>query len=159
MQEIYYLAVLIITAGFAVYDNRYKRVPDKALVLFLPVALAAPFINAAAENAGFIERSALIMALVYAFAGAAAGFIILLSSALMSKNGNGVGGGDIKLIGVLGFIYGVAGIIYILIISSFSAMAAGLYIQRKNGNRILRLPFVPYILAGVLAVTIFGFIL
>ena len=158
MQEIYYLSVLIITAGFAVYDNRHRRVPNKALILFLPVAFAAPFINTIAENPVFTETYSFAPALAYASLGAAAGFIILLSSALISKNGNGIGGGDIKLAAVLGFIYGVTGIIYILIISSFLAMAAGLYIQRKSGNRVLRLPFVPYIFAGVLAVTIFGFI-
>ena len=150
---IYYLLILFIVAGFAVYDIYKKRVPNKALVLFLPVAFAAPVIDILALNPGLIDWLRLGPMVMYAFAGAAAGFIILLSAAVASKSGNGIGGGDIKLIAVLGFIYGITGIICILIISSLLAAISGLCIKRKSGNQILRLPFVPFILTGVFAAT------
>ena len=37
-------------AGFAAYDLRTRRVPDRALLLFSPIALAAPFLDALAAS-------------------------------------------------------------------------------------------------------------
>ena len=46
----YRLLVFACTAGFAAYDLRTRRVPDRALLLFCPVVLAAPFLNALAAG-------------------------------------------------------------------------------------------------------------
>lgn len=135
------------------YDNHTRRVPNNALVLFMPAAFAAPFICASESGWDLLAQM-----LIHAGLGAAAGFCILLSAAVASKNGNGIGGGDIKLGAVLGFIYGTTGIIVILMTASALAAAAGIYQKKKSGGQILRLPFVPYMAVGVLIVTITLFI-
>lgn len=39
----YLLTIFFVVAGFAVYDVLYRRVPDRALVFFIPLALYAVF--------------------------------------------------------------------------------------------------------------------
>ena len=40
----YLLTVFLVVTGFAVYDILYRRVPDRALVFFIPLAALAPLI-------------------------------------------------------------------------------------------------------------------
>lgn len=145
----YFLSVLAIVTAFAIYDVLNKRVPNKALVCFIPFAFAAPFIEAA--NAG--TNAANLMFFLLAVLGAIAGFLVLMAAAMASNGSNGVGGGDIKLAAVLGFIYGPYDIIAILLIASLLAMPAGLYRKKASGSHALRLAFVPFMAVGCLAVT------
>jgi prepilin signal peptidase PulO-like enzyme (type II secretory pathway) len=149
----YYLLVYIIIAGFAIYDIFTKRVPDKALIFFSTVAVASPVINALNPNSSAAGQS-FFPFMLSAFLGAAAGFIILLAPAIASKGGNGVGGGDIKLAAVMGFIYGPAGIIGVLLIASLLALPAGIIRKMQTKGETLRLPFVPFMALGSFAVTI-----
>ena len=41
----YLLTVFLVVTGFAVYDILYRRVPDRALVFFIPLAALAPLIQ------------------------------------------------------------------------------------------------------------------
>lgn len=178
----YRLLVFACTAGFAAYDLRTRRVPDRALLLFCPVALATPFLTALDSftiqdgqtalnitmTAATAEKSlsrflaAFPPALLSSLAGAATGFLILLAAALFSKNGAGVGGGDIKLAAAMGFAYGSSCMINILLIASGLAAIASLIIarQKMNGDRqkSLSLPFVPFLAIGSLAATLSVFL-
>lgn len=177
----YSLLAFACTAGFAAYDLRTRRVPDRALLLFCPVVLAAPFVNAltacltagpfmaqggaacpgtalAAYPAEACGLSMFLTALLSSLTGAAMGFLILLAAALASRNGNGIGGGDIKLAAAMGFIYGPARMIAVLLIASGLAAIVSLMIavrQKKAKSRQpLSLPFVPFLSIGSLAVTL-----
>ena len=99
---LYELLASACIAGFAAYDLKKRRVPDRALLLFLPFALMAPLIHTRPPWSG----SLLLYRSLCSLAGAAAGFLILLAAAMSSKEGAGIGGGDIKLAGIMGFIYG-----------------------------------------------------
>lgn len=185
--QAYGLLVLACTAGFAAYDLRTRRVPDRALLLFSPIALAAPFLNAldacrpadtsvlwdgplslhitlaAAQAETSLSRflSALPPALLSSLAGMATGFLILLAAALASKNGAGVGGGDIKLAAAMGFSYGASHMITILLTASGLAAMVSLMKIRKHkkgaAQKNLSLPFVPFLAIGSLAVTLSTF--
>ena len=145
----YYLLILAIVTALAIYDVFNKRVPNKALVCFIPIALAAPFINTAYAE----TNAATLMFFLLAVLGAIGGFIVLMAAAMVSKDGNGIGGGDIKLAAVLGFIFGPYDIIGILLIASLLAIPAGLYRKKASGDQILRLAFVPFLALGCLIVT------
>lgn len=41
----YLLTIFFVVAGFAVYDVLYRRVPDWALVFFIPLAALAPVLQ------------------------------------------------------------------------------------------------------------------
>lgn len=91
-------------------------------------------------------------ALGFSLAGCAAGFLILLTAALLSKGGAGMGGGDIKLAAATGFIYGPYRMLGILMIATLLSACAALAIlcRRRSRARPLSLPFVPFIAAGSL---------
>lgn len=139
------LAICCLT-GFAAYDIRTRRVPDRALIFFCPVALASLPIHMQTAGASFHAS------LGFSLAGCAAGFLILLTAALLSKDGTGVGGGDIKLAAATGFIYGPYRMLGILMIATLLSACAALIIlcRRKGRARPLSLPFVPFIAAGCL---------
>ncbi len=133
-------------AGFAAYDIRTRRVPNRALVFFCPVALASLPIHMQTAGASFHAS------LGFSLAGCATGFLILLSAALLSNGGTGVGGGDIKLAAATGFIYGPYRMLGILMIATLLSACAALIIlcRRRGRTRPLSLPFVPFIAAGCL---------
>ena len=142
----YETLVLCCLTGFAAYDIRTRRVPNQALVFFCPAALASLPVHMQGTGASFQAS------LGFSLAGCAAGFLILLTAALLSRGGAGVGGGDIKLAAATGFIYGPYRMLGILIIATLLSTCAALIIlcRRKGRARPLSLPFVPFIAAGCL---------
>lgn len=146
------LLAFVCIAGFAAYDLRKKRVPDRALLLFLPFALMAPLVRT-----GLFGTALLLPLFLFSFTGAAAGFLVLLAAAMISKEGAGIGGGDIKLAGVMGFIYGPSRMLAILLIASGLAACISLAAGRKRKEGRFSLPFVPFLMAGSLAVTLAAF--
>lgn len=161
-QLVYEVLVTGCTAGFAAYDTARRRVPDRGVALFCPLVLAAPLFHALPCHT-FRD---LLPALGSSLAGAAAGFFPLLLAALLSGDGAGVGGGDIKLAGLLGFALGPACILSSLLPASLLAGAAALIIQGRQKRQPaphsagqtyrqekLALPFVPFLFVGILAAT------
>ena len=146
---LYELLAFVCIAGFAAYDLKKKRVSDRVLLLFLPFALAAPMIRTGAFGTALLP-----LLFLYSFMGAAAGFVILLTAAMLSREGAGIGGGDIKLAAVMGFIYGPARMLTVLLIASGLAACVSLAVKCRKKNEMLSLPFVPFLMAGSLAVTV-----
>lgn len=144
----YELLLLAVMAGFAIYDVRHKRVPNKALAFSLPIFLAAPFLHCAVQ-----ELLGILPALLNALLGAGAGFGILLLAALFSRGGAGVGGGDIKLAAAMGFAYGPCRILFILLLASVLCLPAAGYFDRIKKGQSVSLPFVPFMATGCLVLT------
>lgn len=150
----YGLLLLFIIGGFALYDLLHKRVPNKALAILLPVFLAAPVLEAwKAHSAGNIIWATFGTAFISSLLGAGSGFLILLCAALLSKGGTGVGGGDIKLAAAMGFAYGPYGILGILLIASALCFPAAMLCRSRAMNKVLSLPFVPFLAAGSFVIT------
>ena len=85
---LYELLASACIAGFAAYDLKKRRVPDLALLLFLPFALMAPMIRTRPSWSG----SLLLYRSLCSLARAATGFLILLAAAMSSKKGASIGG-------------------------------------------------------------------
>ena len=135
----YFWLAWCLTAGFAVYDVKTRRVPDRALFVFCAYAFWAPFLRYPGISGGTEAAWAFGSSIM----GAAAGFLLLLFAAIISKDGTGIGGGDIKLTAVLGYVYGpyrLAGIL--LTASLLASLAAFLFRKQKS------IPFVPFLAAG-----------
>ncbi|MCM1525611.1 MAG: prepilin peptidase [Bacteroides sp.] len=146
---LYELAVLCCVAGFAAYDLKKKRVPDRALVFFCPLFFAAPLFRC-----GFLfPAQALLPELALSFAGMAAGFFVLLAAALISHDGAGIGGGDIKLAALMGFAYGPYRLLAILLTAAFLAGCFAFVLQFRKRALPLCLPFVPFLATGSLIMT------
>lgn len=150
----YETLVFYCLTGFAAYDIRTRRVPDRALVFFCPAVLASLPVHMQGTGTSFQAS------LGFSLAGCAAGFLILLTAALLSRGGAGVGGGDIKLAAATGFIYGPYRMLGILMLAALlSACAALITLCRRRGKASpLSLPFVPFIAAGSLITLIISMI-
>lgn len=93
----YLLTVFSVVAGFAVYDILYRRVPDRALALFMPFAALAPLLKVCLAGDG----GQLWPAVAEALAGALLGFCIPLAAA-MARVELGLGEATLNSVGYLG---------------------------------------------------------
>ena len=150
----YLLTVFLVVTGFAVYDILYRRVPDRALVFFIPLAALAPLIQVY-----FIleyDRMPIFIwpVVTEALMGALLGFCIPLAAA-MATGGSGMGGGDIKFCGVLGLVYGPSGMALVFLVAAGFAMPVVLLYRRLLRNKQpTALPFLPFLACGCSAATL-----
>jgi leader peptidase (prepilin peptidase) / N-methyltransferase len=125
-----------------VSDIRYMIIPDKVLLVFAAIFLLErlfiPFIP---------WRDALV--------GAAAGFLLLFLIAVISKGG--IGGGDIKLFALLGFVLGWKTVLLAFFFSTFYGTVIGLIgMALGKVRRREPMPFGPAIVLGSLTAYFFG---
>jgi leader peptidase (prepilin peptidase) / N-methyltransferase len=118
-------------------DLRTRMVPDVALVISLAVAVP---LSALTDPDVMPERL---------LAGLAAGGL-LLAAALIRPDGMGLG--DVKLAGVLGFYLG-ARIAEAMVVAFAAGSLAGLVLLARHGwaARTRTIPFAPFLAIGVLA--------
>lgn len=141
--------ILVYMIALAVYDIRHKRVPNAALLILLPIAAAGCTIDIwLAENCWSEVGSMLL--------GAIAGGGILLGAAMAT--GGGIGGGDIKLMAVIGIAAGLSDTLLILLLACVLALIYGAIKRAVTGDKNLRLAFVPFLTVGYMAAVIPTFI-
>ena len=71
---------------------------------------------------------------------------VLLAAALATKGG--IGGGDIKLVALIGLFYGPHGMLLALLIGTPVAIFYGLIKRRRCKDKKLHIAFVPFITIG-----------
>jgi leader peptidase (prepilin peptidase)/N-methyltransferase len=125
-----------------VSDINYMLIPDKILIWFAGIFL--------------LER--IIWSLTPwwdSLLGAGTGFILLLIIAFVSKGG--MGGGDIKLYALLGFVLGFKLVLLSFFLSTlFGAVIGGFALLFKIVKRKQPIPFGPFIAAGTLTAYYWG---
>ncbi|UTR15471.1 prepilin peptidase [Salipaludibacillus sp. LMS25] len=83
------------------------------------------------------------------------GFLLLFLLAVLSKGG--MGGGDIKLYGVIGFVLGISNVFLSLFIASVIGTVVGLTgMMMKKWDRKTIIPFGPFIAIGSISAYFFG---
>ena len=138
---LYRLLTLLTLLFLALYDYRHHKVRNAALLAFLPWCLFS--IPLSIRQEPFFPP---VLIIIMAFLGFLCGGALLLSIS-MTTNGS-IGGGDIKLLALLGICHGASGILRILTISCFLALihlGCRSLLRKRNPNRIA---FVPYLAAG-----------
>jgi len=129
---------IIITVS----DLAYMLIPDKILLVF----------------AGIFAMERLFIPLSPwwdSFAGAAAGFFLLLLIALVSKGG--MGGGDVKLFALIGFVVGIKTMLLSFLFATFYGAFFGIiamllgFVKKKQA-----IPFGPFIAIGTLTAYFLG---
>jgi leader peptidase (prepilin peptidase) / N-methyltransferase len=82
------------------------------------------------------------------------GFVLFLLIAVLT---NAMGGGDIKLMGVLGLLFGLQGILFVTVFSFvYGALISLLLILAKKASRKDYIPFGPFISIAALTYILFG---
>lgn len=125
-----------------VSDIAYMIIPDKVLLFFLPL---------------FILTRAFVPLEPWwdSVLGAIIGFGILLFIAVVSKGG--MGGGDIKLFFVIGFVFGTVQTLLTLFLAAIIGMVVGIVILKiKNKGRKTPVPFGPSISLAAIIVYFYG---
>lgn len=129
-------SLVLLCAIITVSDLLYFIISDKVLIVYFIWFLA---LQVFFEYRGWVD----------AVAGSLIGFLFLLLLAILSKGG--IGGGDIKLMGVLGLVLGFQGAFYTLMIASvFGLIAAITGLLMKKFTRKTAIPFGPYLALGAI---------
>lgn len=138
---LYRLFTVLPLFFFALYDYRHHLVRNAALLAFLPWCLF--YIPLSLRQEPFLPGMLVSITAILGFL--CGGMLLLLIS--MVTNG-GIGGGDIKLVALLGTCQGTSGILEILVVSSLLALMhlGGRSLFRKKKPE--RIAFVPYLTAG-----------
>ncbi|MGG5254890.1 prepilin peptidase [Neobacillus sp. SM06] len=125
-----------------VSDLRYMLIPDKILLIFSGIFLLERIVIPLTP-----WRDSLF--------GAATGFLLLLAIALISKGG--MGGGDIKLFAVIGFVLGVKLVVLSFFLSALYGAIFGIAaLLLKIVKRRQPIPFGPFIVAGTISAYFWG---
>ena len=125
-----------------VADYHYMLIPNKILLFFMPILFI--------ERLFISEESYVSM-----FLGLTIGFLIPYFIAVISKGG--MGGGDIKLFAVLGFVLGWKQLLLAFFLSTlYGAIIGGFLLATKKKSRKEPIPFGPFIVLGTLTVYFYG---
>lgn len=137
----YHALTLLFLAGFALYDKRHHRIRNAALLAFLPWCLFSPVLMSCA----FPKVSPAYWG-VRSVAGFLAGFVLLLFVSLATNGG--IGGGDIKLVALLGIPFGVSGLMAALALSCLYALIHLGIRKAYKKKPAENIPFAPYLFFG-----------
>ncbi|WP_226085439.1 prepilin peptidase [Mesobacillus sp. S13] len=136
------LTLISLFIIITVSDLEYMIIPDKVLLVFSGIFI--------------IERIIIPLAPWWdSFAGAGAGFSLLLMIAFASRGG--MGGGDIKLFALIGFVVGLKTMLLSFFFATFFGAFFGIiamllgFVKKKQP-----IPFGPFIALGTLTAYFFG---
>jgi prepilin signal peptidase PulO-like enzyme (type II secretory pathway) len=152
--NIFTLAILILTIMllnyFSIYDILHFEVPGVS-TLILPlilivfnifIGLAYGFDFPLTYLAGHVTTP--LLNLIGGACGAGVIAIVVLAT-----KGNGMGGGDIRILGIVGLLVGFFRLINAFYFSIFVALVFGLIVAIKVRKfKGLRIPFVPFLVIG-----------
>ena len=140
------LAIIGYLIYLSIYDIRHHKVTNDSVLLYIPIVTL---------KCTVLVCMGTLLDYVPMLLGAAAGFGILLSAAMLTHGG--IGGGDIKLAAVLGLAAGLKGMLVTLLVASLGAAVYGIIHKKILKKEKLAIAFVPFMLAGYVAALLTGF--
>jgi leader peptidase (prepilin peptidase)/N-methyltransferase len=139
-----FIAVLLVITFI---DIDHQIIPDRlslpGIPLFFLLGFLVPFITWQDALIGILAGGGLLY-------GVALGYQLLTGR-------DGMGGGDIKLLAMIGAMIGWQGILFTIFCASLSGTLVGLALALPSGRSMKsRLPFGPFLAAGAIAYVFFG---
>ncbi len=129
-------------------DLKLKKIPNKILLILFILRCLGIIIETIFEKDGILGK------FVFSSVGMITGAIVLLICMFISRGG--VGAGDVKLYAVIGFYFGLVGIIQIMMYSLFLAAIFSIFMLiGKKAKMKSTLPMAPFICAGLTVYYIF----
>lgn len=112
---LYHAVTLVFLFLIAWYDAKHHKIHQH-----FPACL--PFMVSLLHSCNPCTQPVLscVYVLLYSFLGFISGFCMFLFLSMMT--GGGIGGGDIKLVGLLGILYGASGLLAVLLASCLFAL-------------------------------------
>jgi leader peptidase (prepilin peptidase)/N-methyltransferase len=140
---IFISSLLVITF----IDIDHKIIPDVITLPGIPIGIAASFLLPA-----MTLKSSLIGLLV----GGGSLLIVAWVYSLITRK-EGMGGGDIKLLGMIGTFIGWKGVIFTIFAASLSGTLVGIIVMlQKRENLKFAIPFGPFLSIGAISYVFFG---
>ena len=142
---IYMLAYPMLLIVFSI-DYRFQLIPDEAHIYFGVLGLASLF----------TDLSNWYSYLLGAVVGGGI-FLLIAGFAILILKKEGMGFGDVKLMGALGFLFGLKNILAITLVSFFIGAIVGallIVIKKKDGAGYI--PFGPFIVIGAVILIFVG---
>lgn len=130
-------------------DIDYRIIPNAITLPGIPIAaLAASF---------FIPGMTPLQAIIGLLAGGGSLYSVALIYALLTGK-EGMGGGDIKLLAMIGALTGIKGVVLTVLLSSISGTIAGIgtMIFKRKKDLKLAIPFGPFLSIGAVIHLFFG---
>ena len=144
------LLMYALIAAFLVItfiDLDHRIIPDVITLPGIPIGLAASF------GPGMISP---LEALLGILAGGGSLFLVAWGYQLVTQR-EGMGGGDIKLLAMIGAFIGWKGVLLTIFIASLTGTLAGMaLIFRRRGDMKLAVPFGPFLAVGAIAYLFMG---
>jgi leader peptidase (prepilin peptidase) / N-methyltransferase len=140
----------LLVAGLLVVtfiDIDHRIIPDVISLSGIPIGLAASF--------GLSDVSPL-QSLIGILAGGGSLFLVAWGYQLATGR-EGMGGGDIKLLAMIGAFFGWPGVLFTIFTASLTGTRAGMaVILRQRGNMRLAVPFGPFLAIGAIGYAFIG---
>lgn len=140
------LAIIGYLIYLSIYDIRHHKVTNDSVLLYIPIVTL---------KCTVLVCMGTLLVYVPMLLGAAAGFAILLSAAMLTHGG--IGGGDIKLAAVLGLAAGLKGMLVTLLVASLGAAVYGIIHKKILKKEKLAIAFVPFMFVGYVVALLTGF--
>jgi leader peptidase (prepilin peptidase)/N-methyltransferase len=147
-----YLALVLALLAVSVIDSKDRIIPDAVtlpgIALGLGASLALPHLLGADSRLTGLMQSALGVLL-------GGGILWLIGTAAeWALKKEAMGGGDVKLLAMIGAFTGWQGVLWTVFFGSFAGMVVGLYLRACKGEE--RLPFGPCLAAAAVLYLFFG---
>ncbi len=147
IEAVVYFAFACVLIVVAFIDIDHRIIPDRislpGIVIFFLAALAVPSMS-------------WLDALLGAAIGGGSLFVVAVVYHLLTRK-EGMGGGDIKLLAMIGALIGWKGVLFTIFVSSAVGTLSGLAIMMATRqNMKLAIPFGPFLSIGALAYVFFG---
>jgi leader peptidase (prepilin peptidase) / N-methyltransferase len=128
-------------------DIDHKIIPDIISLPGIPIGLAASFVLPA-----MTFKSSLLGLLV----GGGSLLIVAWTYNLITRK-EGMGGGDIKLLGMIGTFIGWKGVIFTIFVASLAGTFVGMIVMLLKGKNLkFAIPFGPFLSIGAMSFVFFG---
>lgn len=144
-------ALLIITF----IDLDHRIIPDAISLPGIPIGLAASFLAPILDAApsAWISPSESIIGIL---AGGGSLFLVAWGYQLLTRR-EGMGGGDIKLLAMIGAFIGWKGVLFTIFVASLTGTMTGMaLICWKRGDMKLAVPFGPFLAVGAITYLFMG---
>ncbi len=128
-------------------DIDHKIIPDIITLPGIPMGLGASFLLPA-----MTFKSSLLGLL----AGGGSLLIVAWTYSLITRK-EGMGGGDIKLLGMIGTFIGWKGVIFTIFVASLAGTFVGMIVMLQKGKNLkFAIPFGPFLSIGAMSYVFFG---
>ncbi len=147
MQALIYFIFIAALLVITFIDLDHQIIPDVITLPGIPLGLAASF---GLPSVSFWD------AMLGLVAGGGSLMLVAWGYTLITKK-DGMGGGDVKLLAMIGALTGWQGVLFTILVGSAVGTVCGLIVmQRQKSDMKLAIPFGPFLSIGAIVYIFFG---